>query len=85
MELNLYFQMLRRGWWLIILTALIAFAASMGTSYLVTPRYEAVARFIITPSSLSETGPDTVLQSLNTLNDVGSSGRVSGQDARRKK
>jgi diguanylate cyclase (GGDEF)-like protein len=70
MELNLYFQMLRRGWWLIVLTALIAFAASMGTSYLVTPQYEAVARFIITPSSLSGTGPDTVLQSLNTLNDV---------------
>ena len=66
MEFRLYIQILRRSWWIIILTTLIALAAALGTSLWVTPQYEAVARFIVTP------GKDLadryqVLNSLSTL------------------
>jgi len=68
MELNLYFQMIRRGWWLVALTALIAITTSLGVSFLVTPQYEVVARFIISPGILEESSPNTVLNVLNTIN-----------------
>jgi diguanylate cyclase (GGDEF)-like protein len=67
MELNLYLQMIRRGWWLVALTALIALTASLGVSFLVTPQYEVVARFIITPGTLEESSPNTILNVLNTI------------------
>ena len=68
MELKLYLQMLRRGWWLVALTALIALTASLGASFLVTPQYEVVARFIISPGALGESSPTTILNGLNTIN-----------------
>lgn len=68
MELNIYLQMLRRGWWLIVLTALIAITTSLGVSALVTPQYEVVARFIISPAAIDATNPGMVLQAVNTLN-----------------
>ena len=68
MELNLYLQMIRRGWWLVALTALIALTTSLGASFLVTPQYEVVARFIITPGAIGESSPQTILNGLNTIN-----------------
>jgi diguanylate cyclase (GGDEF)-like protein len=68
MESNLYFQMLKRGWWLIALTALIALTTALGISFLQTPQYEVVARFIISPGNLEESNPNTILNSLNTIN-----------------
>ena len=68
MELNLYLQMMRRGWWLVALTALIALTTSLGVSFLVTPQYEVVARFIITPGAVEESSPQTILNGLNTIN-----------------
>ena len=68
MELNLYLQMIRRGWWLVVLTALIALTTSLGASFLVTPQYEVVARFIITPGAIGESSPQTILNGLNTIN-----------------
>jgi diguanylate cyclase (GGDEF)-like protein len=68
MELNIYLQMLRRGWWLIVLTALIAVTTSLGVSALVTPEYEVVARFIISPAAVDATNPGLALQGLNTIN-----------------
>jgi diguanylate cyclase (GGDEF)-like protein len=68
MELNLYLQMLKRGWWLIALTTLTALTTALGFSFLQTPRYEAVARFIITPANVEESNPNTILNSLNTIN-----------------
>lgn len=62
--------MVRRSWWLIPLTMLIALIVSLAISILIPPQYEAVARFIISPStSLSQNGssPSYVLDSLNTL------------------
>jgi diguanylate cyclase (GGDEF)-like protein len=67
MELKLYFQILKRGWWLVVLTALIAFATSLGASFLVTPQYKATARFILSPSVVVADGPNSVLDGLNTL------------------
>lgn len=66
METRLYFQMLQRGWWVILLAALVAVAASLGLSYLATPQYQATASFIITPSATLTVGRD-VVNSLDTL------------------
>ena len=66
MEIRLYFQMLRRGWWIILLTTLVALATALGISYLAVPRYKAIARFIVTPST-NLIDRVQVLNSLNTL------------------
>lgn len=67
MEIRLYIQMLRKGWWLIALSMLIAMAVSFGISYMATPMYKAKASFIITPSAANlGTGRDAV-SGLNTL------------------
>jgi diguanylate cyclase (GGDEF)-like protein len=65
MEIRLYFQMLQRGWWIILLVAVLAFAGSLGLSYIAVPQYEAVARYIISPGG-TLIGRD-VLSGLNTL------------------
>ena len=67
MELRLYFQMLRRGWWIILLTMLVALVGALGASYLATPKYLAVARFIVSPSTDLISRSD-VVNSLDTLN-----------------
>ena len=68
METRLYFQMLRRGWWIIVLTVLAALAASLVASYLTTPTYQAVAQFILSPNAVQTTGnPGVLLEGLNTL------------------
>jgi len=66
MEIRLYFQMLKRGWWIILLTTLVALAAALGITYLVVPKFQATARFILTPGSTLITGND-VVDSLQTL------------------
>jgi diguanylate cyclase (GGDEF)-like protein len=66
METRLYFQMLQRGWWVILLTSLLAVSISLGLSYMATPQYQATASFIITPSATLTVGRD-VVNSLDTL------------------
>jgi capsular polysaccharide biosynthesis protein len=66
MEFRLYFQILRRGWWIITLTILVALVIALGASYLVAPRYRAVVRFIVTPGT-DLADRYQVLTSLNTL------------------
>lgn len=66
MELRLYFQMLQRGWWIILLVAVIAFAGSLGMSYTAVPQYSSVARFIVAPGASLTTGRD-VVSGLQTL------------------
>lgn len=66
MEVQLYFRMLLRNWWLILLTAVVALAVSLTISYLAIPQFNAVARFIIVPSSSLTSGAD-VVRSLDTL------------------
>ena len=69
MEIRLYFQLLKRGWWVILLTALAALASSLGASYLAIPQYKSVARFILKPSNSIESSA-SVLQSFYTLERV---------------
>lgn len=66
MEIKLYLRMLQKGWWIILLAALVAVAASLTVSFLTTPQYSATARFIITPSPSLKTSVE-VINSLNTL------------------
>jgi uncharacterized protein involved in exopolysaccharide biosynthesis len=69
MELKLYFRMLQRGWWIILLVTLVALFASLAISYVTVPQFKATARFIITPGSLltSEGNPEAVIAGLETL------------------
>ena len=66
MEVKLYFRMLQRNWWLILLTAMVALTVSLAISYIASPQFSAVARFIIIPSSSLTSGAD-VVRSLDTL------------------
>jgi diguanylate cyclase (GGDEF)-like protein len=68
MEIKLYFQILRRGWWLILLTALAALTASLIISYVSTPTYLVSTSFIVIPNPdlLSESS-GILLDSLATL------------------
>jgi diguanylate cyclase (GGDEF)-like protein len=51
MEMRFYLRIIRKGWWLILIAALVAVNLSLVYSYyLTTPTYEAVARFIVSPS-----------------------------------
>lgn len=69
MEIKLYLRMLQKGWWIILLAALVAVASSLVVSYLTTPQYSATARFIIIPSASLKTSAE-VINSLNTLDRV---------------
>src|ERR1700690_664232 len=67
METRLYFQMLRRGWWMIVLTTLTALVVALAATYLAVPQYQAGARFIVSPRNKLINGTE-VLNSLATLN-----------------
>lgn len=50
MEIRFYLRTIQRGWWLILVSMLIAVNISLVYSYYyVTPMYETVARFIVSP------------------------------------
>lgn len=66
MEIKHYFGLLQRGWWLIMLTAMVGLSASLASAYMAIPQYEASARFILSPSS-TITSRNDVIDSLNTL------------------
>jgi len=51
MEMRFYLRIIRRGWWLILIAALVSVNLSLVYSYYLTrPTYEAVARFIVSPN-----------------------------------
>lgn len=51
MEFQFYLRIIQRGWWLIVISALAAVNVSLVYSYyMVTPMYESVARFIVSPN-----------------------------------
>ncbi len=69
METRLYIRMLQKGWWVILLTALVALVISLIATYLAVPVYRSTARFIIVPNS-SLIGGQAVLNSLDVLDRV---------------
>ncbi len=61
MEIRFYVTVIRRGWWLILISVLVAVNASLVYSYYITtPMYEAVARFIVSPNIENIEGRDLV-------------------------
>ncbi len=71
MEIRLYSQILRRGWWIIVLTALTALVVSLLVSYFTVPSYQAVAQLILSPSATQTTGrPDVSFQGISTLDSI---------------
>lgn len=68
-QLRFYIQMLRRSWWLVALTTLVALAASLYFSYIETPMYRTSARYVVSPTETLEESRDVVAQVLS-LNDL---------------
>lgn len=67
MEIKLYFKMLRNGWWIIVVTTLMAVATALIAAYYTKPTYESVSRFVVSPNPTFITGQSNVLDSLNVL------------------
>jgi capsular polysaccharide biosynthesis protein len=67
MEIRFYLRMLRRGWWLILVSVLVAVNVSLAFSYyFVTPLYESDARLIVSPN-LQYIASDEVVNSIEAL------------------
>lgn len=67
MEMRFYLRIIRKGWWLILIAALVAVNFSLVYSYYLTrPTYEAVARFIVSPNIQSIESKD-LINSLEAL------------------
>jgi diguanylate cyclase (GGDEF)-like protein len=67
MELQLYFRMLRQGWWIVALTTLTALNIALVASYLATPQYRASARFLVSPDTALASESRDLINSLQTL------------------
>lgn len=67
MEIRFFLKIIQRGWWMIAISALLAVNFSLIYSYfIVTPEYEAVARFIVSPN-LENTDSRDMVNSLEAL------------------
>jgi diguanylate cyclase (GGDEF)-like protein len=67
MELKLYFRMLQRSWWIVIVAMLATVIAALVASYFTRPTYRATASFIVSPSPSLISGGSNLLNSLSTL------------------
>ncbi|RPI32949.1 MAG: diguanylate cyclase [Chloroflexota bacterium] len=67
MESTSYLKAIRRNWWLVLLTALVALGLALAVSVISQPRYRATARFIVSPNGALLSEPNSLLNSLNTL------------------
>ena len=50
MEIKIYLQMIRRGWWIIMLTSLVSIFVALLFAYFATPFYQATTRFVVSPN-----------------------------------
>jgi diguanylate cyclase (GGDEF)-like protein len=67
MEVKLYFRMLQRSWWIVVVATLATVIAALVASYFTEPTYRATTRFIVSPSPSLITGGSNLLNSLSTL------------------
>jgi diguanylate cyclase (GGDEF)-like protein len=67
MEIRLYLQILKRGWWIIAITVLAALNTSLLVSYLTKPTYQSVSRFIVSPNASVYQYSSDVTSSMDTL------------------
>lgn len=67
MEIRLYLQILKRGWWIIAMTVLAALNTSLLISYLTKPVYEAKSRFVVSPNAGAYQTSYDITSSMDTL------------------
>jgi diguanylate cyclase (GGDEF)-like protein len=67
MEIKLYLQLLRRSWWIVVITTLATVIAALVLSYMTPATYQATARFVVSPSPSLISGGANLLNSLSTL------------------
>ncbi|PWH11783.1 MAG: hypothetical protein DDG60_16535 [Anaerolineae bacterium] len=67
MEFNLFLRTLQRGWWMIVLSALVATTVSLVVSYITPPVYETSARYVVSPNAGLFSSSWELLSSLDTL------------------
>lgn len=67
MEMRYYFRTIQRGWWIILLTILVAVNASFIVSFLTVPKYQTNSRFVVSPNAALFTESWDVVSSLDTL------------------
>lgn len=69
MEIKYYLRALSRGWWLIILTMLVALQVALVLDYLAIPIYQASVRYAISPNVAQLSNSSDIIYSLDTLDD----------------
>lgn len=67
MEVKYYFRVLQRGWWILLLTIVIAVNTSLIVSYLVPPQYQSNSRYVVSPNATLFDDTWDVVSSLDTL------------------
>jgi len=67
MEITLYLQAFRRGWWIILVTTLIATNVSLLVSYFTPAVYQTSERFIVSPNAGIFSSSWDIVSSLDTL------------------
>jgi diguanylate cyclase (GGDEF)-like protein len=67
MEITLYLQAFRRGWWIILITTIIATNVSLLVSYFTPPVYQTSERFIVSPNAGIFSSSWDIVSSLDTL------------------
>lgn len=67
MELKIYFQSIKRGWWIILLTVLVAVNVAIIMLMTSEPIYSVNAKFIISPNSDLISTQRELVDSLDTL------------------
>lgn len=68
MEFRFYLRMIQRGWWLILISILVAVNVSLIYSfYFVTPMYEAKATFLVSPNLNNFERESDLVDSLEAL------------------
>ena len=68
MEIRFYLRMIQRGWWLIVISIIVAVNVSVINSYFFsTNMYAAEALFIVSPNLDKIKAEDDLVDSLDTL------------------
>lgn len=67
MEVKYYLRVLQRGWWIILLTVIIAVNAALIVSYIVDPLYQTDSRYVVSPNAALYNDTWDVVSSLDTL------------------
>lgn len=50
MEVKMYWLMIRKGWWIVVLTALVAVNVALATIYVSTPIYRSTVNYLVNPN-----------------------------------